>query len=67
MTEVCFDNDSYGRAIQLAAKEQRASKEESCSPLSEITRELSNNKTDNIAKTTEREYIKVSALYSKFN
>lgn len=27
MTRVCFDNDSYGRAIQLAAKEQRASQE----------------------------------------
>lgn len=26
MTRVCFDNDSYGRAIQLAAKEQRASR-----------------------------------------
>lgn len=27
MTRACFDNDSYGRAIQLAVKEQRASQE----------------------------------------
>lgn len=27
MTGGCFDNDSYGRAIQLVAKEQRASEE----------------------------------------
>jgi len=28
MTRACFDNDSYGRAIQLAVKEQRASQED---------------------------------------
>jgi len=28
MTDVCFDNDSYGRAIQLSTKEQRALEED---------------------------------------
>lgn len=36
MTGVCFDNDSYGRAIQLVAEEERArasqEDKEVCSP-----------------------------------